>query len=1061
MTSRRWWTVLAAAGALALVLVGRADAQYFGQNKVQWRQYDWRSMTSDHFEVFYYPGEDSLAMRVLDLAEKTQAVFSKRLHHELSKRIPIILYGSHNDFQQTNVTPELIDPGTGGFTELLRDRVVIPFTGSYEDLRHVLVHELVHAFQFDILYNGPGMSVLTRQGFFSMPLWFAEGMAEYLSLGMEPNAEMICRDGTLTGYLPPLEYAGGYLVYKMGQSALTYLVERYGEERFRDVLKRARQMRNFERAFQRTYDMPVARFDEQWREHLRKTYWPTVARHDNPETFGRRLTDHRRDQSNANLAPAISPDGDRIAYFSDRRQYTDVFVMNALDGKVLRRVIRGERNVAFESIPSYRSSLSWSPDGNQLALVAQASGYDRLYVVDVRDGRIRGRFDVGCETLAYPAWSPTGDSVVVAGVSDGRSDLYLIDVGDGRKARLTNDAWDEKEITWSPDGRRVTFSSDRLAPVVLQPLRDENGFGRYALFDLDVASGEVTKLLDTSGEDHAPAWSPDGRLLAFISDRSGTPNLFVFDPASGTVTQLTDVLGGISSVSWSRRNDRLVFSAFNRGGYDVFAVQQPLSTESVLQKLRRDAPLAVLTVADAAVAPVRDSVIAPPRAALRVAWPDSATAVDSSLASSRPRPRREPGLLPPPVSYEPPSWTGDFPPQPSAMLPPPAADSAARASRPVLTPLLERGGPFALSDSVLGQKPVPYRWRLQPEYFNGGFLAATGYGFIGLTQLVFADFLGDRQLVVSTDVFSSSLSESNALVLFNYLPRRWDLAGGVFHFKNYYSSRVTTLGEALGSPQLFSERSFGGLVGTSYPFNRFRRLDFEFTQMFVQREFFEEDAVGDFYKTRTEYRSISSPSVSLVGDNSLFGYYGPVNGSRYNMTFSPSFAWFSNGLAYQTATIDYRRYWDLTGGYTFAWRTLDGASFGRDPQSFRVGGFSTLRGYPDFDLIGNRVAITNAELRFPFIQQLGLVGPVPLGFFNLKGAIFADAGLVWDRGEESQLRFTRVVDGTRRLDSPYFGFGTGIRSWFLIGLLKLDVAWPTDFKDVGKPRWHFSIGPEF
>jgi len=97
-----------------------ANAQYFGQNKVQYRQYDWRSIQSDHFEVYFYPGSDSLAMRALDLAEKTNAVFSRRLGHTLSKRIPIILYGSHNDFSQTNVTPELIEGSTGGFTEVLR-----------------------------------------------------------------------------------------------------------------------------------------------------------------------------------------------------------------------------------------------------------------------------------------------------------------------------------------------------------------------------------------------------------------------------------------------------------------------------------------------------------------------------------------------------------------------------------------------------------------------------------------------------------------------------------------------------------------------------------------------------------------------------------------------------------------------------------------------------------------------------------------------------------------------------------------------------------------------------
>src|SRR4029078_9456353 len=91
-----------------------------------------------------------------------------------------------------------------------------------------------------------------------------------------------------------------------------------------------------------------------------------------------------------------------------------------------------------------------------------------------------------------------------------------------------------------------------------------------------------------------------------------------------------------------------------------------------------------------------------------------------------------------------------------------------------------------------------------------------------------------------------------------------------------------------------------------------------------------------------------------------------------------------------------RTFWLCTPVSPCAAVILSGASFGAEPQSFHVGGFATLRGYPDFDLVGTRMAIVNAELRFPFIQQLVLVGPVPLGSFNLKGAVFSDAGIIWN-----------------------------------------------------------------
>ena len=208
--------------------------------------------------------------------------------------------------------------------------MVIPFTGSYEELRHVLVHELVHATMFDLMYGGSAAALIARQSFFSLPLWFAEGSAEYFSLGMESNAAMFLRDGTVEGYLPPLEYAGGYLVYKQGQSAVGYLVERFGEDRYREMMQRIRSFRSFDRAFERSTGMSVKKFDEQWRAWLKKQYWPTVAVKDNPERFARQLTDHRHDTSNLNTAPAVSPQGDRVAYFTDRRQYTDVYVMSAV-----------------------------------------------------------------------------------------------------------------------------------------------------------------------------------------------------------------------------------------------------------------------------------------------------------------------------------------------------------------------------------------------------------------------------------------------------------------------------------------------------------------------------------------------------------------------------------------------------------------------------------------------------------------------------------------------------------------------------------------------------------
>jgi Tol biopolymer transport system component len=1035
---------LALALLVAAAMPPAAGAQTFGQNKVQYKRFAFRSISSPHFDVYFYEGGDSLALRVLDLAEKANLKLSRDLGHLLAAKVPIILYNSHHDFAQTNVILELLDDGTGGFTELLRNRVVIPFTGSYEDLRHVVVHELAHAFMFDMLYGGGLAQLVLGRGYFAVPLWFAEGLAEYESLGWESNAEMFVRDGTLGGYLEPLPYAGGYLVYKQGQGALRYLVERHGRDQLRDLLQKLRFHRNFERAFQTSLGTSTERFSEDYQNWLRRMYWPSIRDKSSPEVFARRLTDHRRDRSNLNTAAAISPTGDRIAYLSDRQQFTDLYVMSSLDGRVLRRVVRGQRNVAFENIPSLRSSLTWSADGERLAFIAESQSRDVLYVTDVTSGRVVRKHKLPLDAAAFPAWRPLSDEIAVVGVKDGRSDLYVVG-RDGSVRRLTDDTWDEKEPSWAPDGKSLVFSSDRGRSVALTAEKRPGGFGGYGIWTIDVASGAVAPVLDTGGDDTQPVWSPDGRRLAFVTDRGGARNLYLMERRDSSFTQLTDLVGGIFSLSWSRENDRLVFSAFNEGGFDIFIAKEPLSIDTVIARLREQRPGATLTWQEMmGPAPLAAFPVPPGGAgALAPAWPDSVLPPGPLALAPRPgvADSLRGGL--PPVGLGGPYAPGDT-------LRPVGLVTVIDAAR--------ESAPFALPDSLLRQEPEPYRTQFATDFAGGGFQYTSAYGFAGSSQFALSDFLGNHRIYLATDLFTSSLSETNLLAVYNYLPRRTDYGVGAFHFKSYFYSRTTTLGEQFAQARYFSERNVGAMGMLSHPLSRFQRLDLTLTGMMVERILYSDDAFGA--PAGTERRSVLAPNLSFVQDNVLYGYYGPVNGSRWLLAVSPALPVFPKSLSYQTVVGDYRHYWNLGLDYQFATRLVAMASFGRDQQAFQIGGSSTVRGFDDFELVSPRMGFANLEFRFPFINALGVLGPLPLGFFNLRGAVFLDNALVVQPGNAT--RFTALdPDGSRRLRDLKTAFGFGVRSLVFFAILKLDVAWRTDLQYTSRPIYHFSIGPEF
>ena len=141
--------------------VPTADAQYFGRNKVQYRTFSFEILKTEHFDLYFYPEERQAAEIVARMAERWNARLSRFFGHELRGRQSVILYAVAAHFRQTNAVEGLIGEGTGGVTEALKRRIVLPMSGSLADTDHVLGHELVHAFQFDITGDDPRESMAT------------------------------------------------------------------------------------------------------------------------------------------------------------------------------------------------------------------------------------------------------------------------------------------------------------------------------------------------------------------------------------------------------------------------------------------------------------------------------------------------------------------------------------------------------------------------------------------------------------------------------------------------------------------------------------------------------------------------------------------------------------------------------------------------------------------------------------------------------------------------------------------------------------------------------------
>jgi Tol biopolymer transport system component len=489
---------------------------------------------------------------------------------------------------------ELIDEFTGGFTEIYKNRVVVPFQGSYEQFRHVLHHELTHAFEFDLLYGGSGIgSLLTRGALVQLPLWLMEGMAEFTSQGTRGDISMMMQDAVIhEGLLPiqTLNFVGDYRAYKQGQALLNYISERYGRKKVGELFHQARTLGGIQKAIEKTLKIEPGELSQQWHNSLKKQYWPLVAEKDRMEEIARKLTHHKAEGSFFNVSPAISPDGEKIAYLSDRNNYSDLYVISAIDGRRLKHLVKGERSGGFESLHLSRAGLSWSPDGSKIAFTAKGRSGDRLYIVDTQDGDVEKRFEFDMDGLFTPSWSPSGEEIVLVGLKDGSSDLFLLKMETGDLTRITHDQYDDRDPSWSADGQKLIFVSDR-------PLEEDTlwQYGRYGIFVMDMGTFYGTPLPVTqkySSRLSAPQFTPDGEKILY----SMNYNLYITEIESGSTYQLTDLLGGVFSLSLSGDGGRIAFAGYDAGGWDIYMMKDPLELPMVEFQQEEESPEEIFTV---------------------------------------------------------------------------------------------------------------------------------------------------------------------------------------------------------------------------------------------------------------------------------------------------------------------------------------------------------------------------------------------------------------------------------------------------------------------------------
>jgi hypothetical protein len=551
---------------LFVSLPAPAPAQVFGKNKVQYERLTWSVLETPHLRLHYYAEEESLARLLVPFAESTCVNFDRRFRLEGRNPVPLLLYATHHLFQQTNATPGFVSEGTGGITELIKGRVMIPYTGSWTRLEWVTRHELTHSYMLEKLSRV--MRQHRRAQGYMPPLWFIEGLAEYCGTQWDADAEGMLRDAVVSGEARTLmrsdDITGTVLMYKEGQSFLLYVADRFGSEKVFDLLDNWYRADDFETVFRITFGVPLREVDADWFASVRRRYLPMVATLRGAPELAERLTP----QGRFNLGPRVLPNADpadstvRFCHFAAGESGIELRINqpDARGRRQSRRVLRGGQSSSFESFHLFQNRPDASASG-LIALSSKHGGRDAIYILNARDGRVLERFDFNqLVSLVNPSLVP-GDTAVVFAAQDysGNSDLYRVRWDPARRGapdavrldRLTHDGFDDVEPDVSPDGRWVAFASDR----------GERG-GHHSLFRLALAGGVPERLSDPPcGDDRQPVYSPDGRWIAYRSTRGGASDLWVRSTEPGSAARrVTSLIGPASDPDWLANGHGLLFT---------------------------------------------------------------------------------------------------------------------------------------------------------------------------------------------------------------------------------------------------------------------------------------------------------------------------------------------------------------------------------------------------------------------------------------------------------------------------------------------------------------------
>lgn len=1001
-------------------------SQYFGRNKPGYKTFKYDALHTPNFEIYHYLKNDSFMTKFTGWAEEWYAMHQQIFKDTFPNKNPLILYTNHSDFQQTTAISGIIGSTTGGVTEALKNRVVMPVAPTLAQTDHVLGHELVHAFQFNKLLRSDSIGVSSLK---NIPLWMIEGMAEYLSIGsVDPNTAMWMRDALVNDDFPTLKQLSTeskYFPYRYGHAFWAMIGKTWGDSLIIPIFTQTARY-GLDNALDSILGFKSKTLSGLWKNAM-ETYYNKFIDDSATYLVGRKIISEKN-SGRMNLSPSLSPDGKYLAFFSEKDVFTlDLYLADAETGKIIKKLSSITRNHEIDDFSFNESAGTWSPDSKKFAFVVFQKGKNKLAVVDIKRAKITEEIEFGnIPSFFNPEWSPDGRYIVFSGLVEGIGNLYTYDNRTGNIKKLTGGFSSKIHPSWSPDGNLIVYVDE-----VINTNRQAKKFSTD-LKIIDIRTNNIKNLDVFPGADNLnPRFSHDGKTIYFLSNSDGFRNLFAYDLDSGKVFRLTRFKTGVSgltpfspAMTAALDKDMVAYTYYNKHSYEIYTATSSDFRYEEVEKSTVDFEPGTLPPLNHNYSNIVD-------AALYDRWSKDLVLPPDSIKEVPYRPQFKLDYI---------SNTAGIGISTGGRY---NTNNMAGSVSMIFSDMVGNNQLY----SVLALNGEIYDFGGQLAYvnqtrkFNWGVTAShipyrAGDMFFRRDTLRFRDKKSDEEYEVPvTDLvldYIRMFEDNISFFTYHALSQTRRIEVGVSTAWYYYRmDRYHNYYDDLGFPVAYSKERMPAPDGGNY-----QKID-----------------------------------LAYVTDNSYFGMTAPMRGQRARYQIEKYFG----TVNFITGLLDYRQYF-FANPATVAFRFYHYGRYGSGSETGLVSpiylGYPWLiRGYENLSFYGNRgdntigfnslnyshlsgsrIAVANAEFRLPLTgpKRLALIGSK---YFLTDFNLFFDGGLAWSRGDKPKITWAEAAFDQR---VPVFSAGVSLRV-NVLGYMILEPYFAIPFQNGGWRNRNFGL----